>query len=89
MRNRIYEKVFDLQWIKDTMPKITSRRVAVVTTVIAVISIALMGWLLYTRQNSEEILAQTHTETFLDTQSPAVRITNLRNRPVRFKMSSQ
>lgn len=59
------------------MPKVTSTRVAIVATAIAAIALALVGWLLYNQQNSDEILAQTYAEAFLNTQSAAVRITNL------------
>ncbi len=77
VRNRIYQEVFNSQWIKETMPKITPTRIAIVATIVAVITMALVGWMLYNQQNSDEIRAQAHTETFISTQSAAVRITNL------------
>jgi tetratricopeptide (TPR) repeat protein len=77
VRNRIYEAVFDRQWVQVTMPKLTSTRIAALASAAAVIALALTGWLLYRGQNSDEIRAQTYTETFLDAQSPAVRVTNL------------
>lgn len=77
VRNRIYEAAFNREWIRNATPTFTSTRIAVIASVMAVIALVLVGWLLYRQQNSEQILAQTYTETFLDTQSPAVRITNL------------
>jgi tetratricopeptide (TPR) repeat protein len=77
VRNRIYEAVFNLQWIRDTMPKITPTRIASVATTVAVIALALVAWLLYRQQNSDEIMAQTYTEGFLTAQSPSVRMSNL------------
>ncbi len=77
VRNRIYEEAFNQQWVREVMPTFTSTRIAVIASVTAVIALALVGWMVYRQQNKEEILAQTYTEMFLSTDSPAVRITNL------------
>jgi tetratricopeptide (TPR) repeat protein len=77
VRNRIYETVFDRQWIKMMMPTLTSTRITVAAILIAVIALTISGVFIYRQQNSDEIQAQAYTEGFVNTQSPAVRITNL------------
>jgi tetratricopeptide (TPR) repeat protein len=77
VRNRIYEAVFNRQWIKTIMPKLTSTRITVAAILITIIALTISGVLVYRRQNINEIQAQAYTEGFLNTQSTAVRITNL------------
>ena len=76
-RNRIYETIFDAQWVQEAMPKVTSIRVAIASALVAVIALIAGGVLLVRQQNKDQILARTYTEGFLGTQSPAVRISNL------------
>ncbi|MCB0212268.1 MAG: tetratricopeptide repeat protein [Anaerolineae bacterium] len=77
VRNRIYEAVFDLQWVRSNMPKVTSSRVTLIAAFVIVIALAFGGVLFYRLQNSEQIQAQTYTQNFIDAQSAAVRITSL------------
>jgi len=77
VRNRIYETVFDAHWVQETMPKVTPTRIAIVATAVAVVALVLVGWLLYSGQNRDEVRAQTYTEQFLGAQSAAVRVNNL------------
>jgi tetratricopeptide (TPR) repeat protein len=77
VRNRIYETVFDAPWIKETMPKVTSTRVTVVSILVAIIALAAGALLLYRQQTKDDILAQTYRERFLGTESAPVRVNNL------------
>jgi hypothetical protein len=77
VRNRIYEAAFDQQWIKATMPKLTATRITIIAVIVALVALLIGGILFYRQQNSAQIQAQTYTESFLNTQSAAVRITNL------------
>jgi tetratricopeptide (TPR) repeat protein len=69
--------VFDTHWIQEAMPKVTHTRIAVVAAGVAVIALALGGWLLYRGQNRDEIRARTYSDGFLSAQSAAVRMSNL------------
>lgn len=77
VRNRIYEKAFNRHWIRAAMPKVTLTRITIAATTVVVIALALVIWMLHNQQNSDAILAQAYTDGFLNTQSPAVRISNL------------
>jgi tetratricopeptide (TPR) repeat protein len=77
IRNRIYEAAFDQQWVKANMPKLTATRITIIAVVITLIAVIVGGILFYRQQNSAQIQSQTYTESFLNTQSAAVRITNL------------
>jgi tetratricopeptide (TPR) repeat protein len=77
VRNPIYEAVFNQQWIKATMPKLTATRITVVAVIVALVALVIGGILFYRQQNGAQIQAQAYTESFLNTQSAAVRITNL------------
>ena len=77
VRNRIYEAVFNAQWIKDSMPKVTSTRITIASIVVAFIAVVVAVFLFYRQQNIDEIRAQTYTEEFFSAQSAAVRMSNL------------
>jgi hypothetical protein len=77
IRNRIYEAVFNAQWVKANLPKLTATRVTLFAAIVIVLALTLGGVLLYRQQNGDQIQAQTYADSFVNTQSAAVRITNL------------
>ena len=46
-RNRIYERVFDPTWVKENMPVITARRVAIIASTVAAIALLVAGYFGY------------------------------------------
>lgn len=77
VRNRIYQTVFDTEWVQSNIPQVTSTRVTLLAAFVIVVALIFGGVLLYRQQNSDQIQAQTYTQNFLDNQSPAVRLTSL------------
>ena len=78
VRNRIYAYVFDATWVKSSMPVTPAQRLTVVTSIIAVLAIAVAGYFYYQQQNqTAEIQARTYIDNFNNSNSPDVRITSL------------
>lgn len=73
-RNRIYERVFDLDWVQETMPKDWARWAAVASLLAAVVTIAVVAYL-FVRQQRQT--ASFYTAQFLNNSSPDVRIVSL------------
>jgi tetratricopeptide (TPR) repeat protein len=73
VRNRIYATVFDAQWIKKAMPRITSTRITVVSIVVALIALALVAFLLY----ADEIHARRYEDGFHSAEDAAEQVRNL------------
>jgi tetratricopeptide (TPR) repeat protein len=78
MRNEIYRRVFNLEWIKENTPVDWTRRIAIASTVIALLLVGFWGYFILSRpQSSIEARAQTFMDTFQGTTSADVRVTNL------------
>lgn len=79
VRNRIYGRIFDVNWAKNSIPASVSNRslIAVISSV-AVTALALAGFFYYRQVNqATEVQAQTYIEGFQNNPSQEVRITNL------------
>ncbi len=74
IRNRIYQQVFDRNWIKQQLPPSRARQLAVLMSILAVLALAVAGYALY-RQRAQT--AQTFREQFETSASPDVRLTSL------------
>lgn len=78
VRNRIYRNIFGENWVKESMPVSTTQRLVVVTSIIAVLAVAFAGYSYYQQQNqTAEILAETYTNNFNNSNSQEVKITGL------------
>jgi tetratricopeptide (TPR) repeat protein len=78
VRNHIYAHVFDENWVKENMPVSTTQRLAVITSIIAVLAISVAGYFYYQQQNqTAEIRARTYIDNFSNSNSPEVKITSL------------
>jgi tetratricopeptide (TPR) repeat protein len=78
IRNEIYRRVFDLDWIKKNTPENWGRRIAVISTVLVVI---LAGIIAYTAFQQQQVATQTQAQVYIDnfdgTSSSDIRITSL------------
>jgi Tol biopolymer transport system component/tetratricopeptide (TPR) repeat protein len=74
VRNRIYQRVFDDQWIKQAMPRDTARWIAVVSILVALVAL-LVAVFLFLRQRSQS--AEFYTDQFRTSSSADVRVTSL------------
>jgi tetratricopeptide (TPR) repeat protein len=80
IRNEIYGHVFGRTWIQANTPTNWTRRIAVISTVLLVITAVVLGiWWSRRPQQAAEAQAQAARQSFLDVPSPDVRITNLAN----------
>jgi len=77
VRNEIYRRVFNLDWIKANTPVDWTRRIAIASTVIVLLLGGFLGYFFSRPQPSTEARVQTFIDTFLETASTDVRITNL------------
>jgi hypothetical protein len=80
VRNRIYEHVFDAEWVKENMPASRAWRVAMVAVAVAVLATLILGYLVYRdRTLPNSIKAEQYTASFQSATSPEVRLNNLAN----------
>ncbi|MCB0212636.1 MAG: AAA-like domain-containing protein, partial [Anaerolineae bacterium] len=78
VRNRIYSQIFDAQWVKENMPVSLARRIAIVTTTVAILLVLIVGYLVYLdRSRPDNVKAELYTTGFQNTTSPEVRLNNL------------
>ena len=79
VRNRIYQHVFNRDWIKENSP--TNRwRVAAIFAVVIAILVLLNGYFFIQQTHqSDEVLAQSYITNFEDTTNPTLRLDNLAN----------
>jgi hypothetical protein len=78
VRNRIYEYVFDREWIRANVPVSPMRRVAIGMGAVAVLAIAVVGVLIYRQQTlTNEVRAELYRDNFLSAASPEVRVNSL------------
>jgi hypothetical protein len=74
IRNRIYAHVFDDAWVKGYLPVEHSRRIAWVAVAVAVIALAVAGFMIVKQRN---VQAQTYIDQFVASSNAEVRISSL------------
>jgi Tol biopolymer transport system component len=74
VRNRIYRTVFDWGWVRKNLPESRTRRIALVTSLLAVLALIVAGYAIYQRQIQPSL---TYAEQFQTSNSPDVKITSL------------
>jgi len=74
VRNRIYQTVFDLDWVRKNLPEIRTRRITLLTTFLAVVALIIAAYAIYQRQIQPSL---TYVEQFQTSNSPDVKITSL------------
>ncbi len=79
VRNQIYARIFDANWVKSSIPaSVTNRRLIAVISTVAVVAIVFAGFFYYRQVNQAiEVQAQTYVENFNNSSSQEVRISNL------------
>ncbi|MFW9804982.1 MAG: AAA-like domain-containing protein, partial [Candidatus Thorarchaeota archaeon] len=78
VRNTIYHRVFDLDWIKENTPVDWTQRIAIISTVLMLFLAVIIGIYVYQRgQRTAEALAQTYETNFKNTTNPTLRLDNL------------
>jgi Tol biopolymer transport system component len=74
VRNRIYRTVFDLAWVRKSLPQSRTRQIAILASVLAVLAFVLAGYAIYQRQIQPSL---TFAEQFQTSYSPDVKLTSL------------
>ena len=74
VRNRIYRTVFDLDWVGRNLPETRTRRIALLTSILAILALIVAGYAIYQRQIQPSL---TYVEQFQTSNSPDVKITSL------------
>lgn len=74
VRNRIYQTVFDSDWVKKSLPQSRTRQVALVASLLAIVAFMIAGYALYQRQMQPSL---TYVEQFQTSNSPDVKLTSL------------
>ena len=74
IRNRIYETVFDLAWVRKNLPPSRTRHVVLLTSVLAIVAFIIAGYAIYQRQIQPSL---TYVEQFQTSNSPDVKLTSL------------
>ncbi len=78
VRNEIYRRVFNDEWIKDAAPVDWTRRFAVSLTVVVLLLSGLIGFYAFQqKQQSIDERAQGLIDNFRGTTDPEIRLTNL------------
>jgi|GEM_PF-3205825 len=79
-RNRIYERNFDLKWIKENTPSTTARKLVIASSIVAIIALAIAGafaWQSYTRTPAERALQ--YASDFQSSQTSVNHLKSLAN----------
>ncbi|HLF88136.1 MAG TPA: hypothetical protein VI451_04270, partial [Anaerolineales bacterium] len=74
IRNRIYRKVFDRQWVRKNLPQSLTRQIAILTSLLAIVAFISTGYALY-QQRVQSI--RTFEDQFNASGSPDVKLTSL------------
>jgi WD40 repeat protein len=74
VRNKIYQTVFDLDWIRKNIPHSRTRQIALLTSLLAIVAFIIAGYAIYQRQIQP---ALTFVEQFQTSNSPDVKLTSL------------
>jgi len=74
VRNRIYQTVFDTGWVKRNLPQPRMRKIALFTSVLAVVALIIAGYATYQRRIQPSL---TYVNQFQTSNSPDVKLTSL------------
>lgn len=74
VRNRIYQTVFDLGWVKRSLPQSRTRHISLLASLLAVVAFIVAGYALYQRNIQPSL---TYVEQFQTSNSPDVKLTSL------------
>ncbi len=74
VRNRIYQTVFDQDWVQKSLPRTRTRQVAILASLLAILAFIVAGYAIY-RQRIQPAL--TFAEQFQTSKSPDVKLTSL------------
>lgn len=78
VRNEIYRRAFNLDWIKANTPTDWTRRIAFISTLLVIVLAGVIGFTIYRQgQLTAEAKAQAFVDSFRSTTSAEVRITSL------------
>jgi len=78
VRNEVYRRAFNREWIKANTPVDWTRRIAVISTLLVVLLAVSIAWLIpQQRQQAAEARAQAFVDSFRSTTSAEVRINSL------------
>jgi tetratricopeptide (TPR) repeat protein len=78
VRNEIYRRVFNLDWVRANTHVDWVRRVAVISTLLVILLAAVTGFYISRQgQQAAEAQARTFIDSFRDVPSPDVRVTSL------------
>ena len=74
VRNRIYQTVFDLDWVRKNLPRSQSRQFAFLASFLAVLAFIIAGYAIHRGQIQTSL---TFIEQFQTSNSPEVKLTSL------------
>lgn len=77
-RNRIYERAFDLAWVKENTPPTTTRRLVLALSVVTVLALMVAGYFVWQEsQRTDSERANRFGEAFGSATTPKERLDNL------------
>jgi hypothetical protein len=74
VRNRIYQTVFDPDWVQKNLPQPRTRQVTILASLLAIMAFMVAGYAIYQRQIQTTL---TFAEQFQTSNSPDVKLTSL------------
>jgi Tol biopolymer transport system component len=74
VRNRIYQTVFDPDWVQKNLPQSRTRQIAILASLLAILAFLIAGYALYRQQIQPSL---TFAEQFQTSNSPDVKLTSL------------
>lgn len=74
VRNRIYQTVFDLAWVRRNLPESLMRQMTIFASLLAILAFMIAGYAIYQRQIQP---SRTFMEEFQTSNSPDVKLTSL------------
>ncbi len=77
VRNRIYQTVFDTDWIEQNQERTKTPVIVMLFAVITLIALGFGFYFWQQAQRSNELLAQTYIANFTDAENPSLKMNNL------------
>ncbi len=74
VRNRIYQTVFDPDWVRKNLPAAQTRQLTILVSLLAILAFIIAGYALYQQQKQPSL---TYAEQFQTSNSPDVKLTSL------------
>jgi hypothetical protein len=74
VRNRIYQTVFDPEWVRKSLPPAQTRQLTILVALLAILAVIIAGYSLYQQQIQPTL---TYAEQFQTSNSPDVKLTSL------------